>query len=126
MLSRNADGYFLLVETEEPDSGAHNEDLQRVVRGVKAVNEVAALALEHAAAGDTLILITADHETGGLAILHGDADHNLGVRWATSSHTAEPVPVFAYGPGAERFGGARDNTEMAPAIAELLGFDLFD
>lgn len=124
-LSRHPGGYFLLVESEEPDSGSHHEDLGRIVGGIRALDAVAALAVERALADrSTLVLVTADHETGGLALLHGDAEHRLGVRFATSSHTAEPVPVYAFGVGAERFGGVLDNTQIAQRLADLLDLDL--
>jgi alkaline phosphatase len=49
----------------------------------------------------------------------------MGVRWATSGHTSEPVPIYAFGPEAERFGGARDNTDIARILSDLLELDLF-
>jgi alkaline phosphatase len=126
-LSRDPDGFFLVVESEEPDSGGHYEDLQRIVRGIEALNQIAAAAVDFAMRDQaTLVLVTADHETGGMAILHGDEDHNLGVRWATSSHSGEPVPIFAFGAGATRFGGVKDNTDIARILSDLLELGLFD
>lgn len=126
-LSQNTDGFFLIVESEEPDTGGHKRDLGRIVRGIRSLNEVAAMAVERALTDrSTLVLVTADHETGGLAILHGDADHRLGVRWSTSVHSAEPVPIYAFGVGAERFSGVKDNTEIARTLSELLGLGMFD
>lgn len=126
-LSLDPEGYFLMVESEEPDSGGHNRNLRRVVRGIESINAVAALAVERAIADrETLVLITADHETGGMSILHGDADHTLGIRWSTISHTAEPVPIYAFGAGAERFSGVKDNTEIPRTLADLLGLGMFD
>lgn len=123
--AENPGGYLLLVESEEPDSGSHNRDLRRIVEGVRQLEAVAALAVERALADrSTLVLVTGDHESGGMALLHGDAEHRLGIRFATISHTAEPVPIYAFGAGAERFGGVLDNTEIALALAEALGLDL--
>ena len=70
--------------------------------------------------------MTADHETGGMSILHGDSEHSLGIRWSTVSHTAEPVPIYAFGAGAERFSGVKDNTEIPRTLSDLLGLEMFD
>ena len=126
-VSREPNGYFLLVESEEPDSGGHNRDLQRIVRGIESLNAVARIAVEQALSDRaTLVLITADHETGGLDILHGDAEHKLGIRWSTTSHSAEPVPIYAFGAGAQHFSGVKDNTEIARLLSELLDLGIFD
>lgn len=118
-------GFLMLVETEEVDTGGHLHDFERVVRGVASLDRAAHTLIEAAAAaGDVLIIATADHETGGLGLLGGNDGMPLEVSWATDSHTAEPVPLFAFGPGAERFGRIRDNREIAGAIAAALGLDL--
>lgn len=118
------EGFFLLIETEETDSGAHNGDLERVVGGLRALDEVVRFVTEEAAArGDVLVVVTADHETGGLSILLGEQGEPVRVRWGTGSHTAEPVPLFAYGPGAERLVGGHDNTELARVLSDLLDLD---
>ncbi len=61
-----------------------------------------------------------------MALLHGDEEHRMGVRWATTSHSAEPVPIYAFGAGAGRFAGVKDNTDVARILSDLLGLDLFD
>lgn len=124
-LAGRPNGYLLLIESEEPDIGSHNQNLERIVTGIRHLEAIATLAVERALADRaTLVLVTSDHEAGGLALLHGDAENRLGIRFATTSHTAEPVPIYAFGAGAERFGGVLDNTEIALRIAELLGLDL--
>ena len=67
-----------------------------------------------------------NHETGGLDILHGDDDHTLGIRWSTSSHSAEPVPIYAFGAGAERFTGVKDNTDIARTLSDILDLGMFE
>jgi len=118
-------GFFLLVEDEDPDTGGHRADLPRVVAAVRALDGVARRAVEFARQdGETLVLVTADHETGGLTILDGQAGRPLEFLWATSEHTSLPVPILAYGPGAERFTGVLDNTEVPRILADLFGLDL--
>ncbi len=113
--------FFLFVETEEPDSGSHNRNFSWVLRGLLELDRVAKVAVDFAGSrNDTLVLATSDHETGGFAILSGSQEKPLALRWATPRHTAEPVPVLAFGAGAESFAGVMDNTEFAPRIARVL------
>jgi hypothetical protein len=65
--------------------------------------------------GDTLIVVTADHETGGLTTHTNNGAGNLpGVTWSTGGHTQTPVPVYATGPlaDASRVTGTIDNTDI--------------
>ncbi len=120
-LSQNPNGFVLMVETEETDTASHRGDFDRMVEGIRALDQVAEIAVDFAsAARDTLVLATADHETGGLAILGGDHGQSQRVRWATGNHSAEPVPVLAYGPGSEAFTGVLDNAEVGRLLADLL------
>jgi len=71
--------------------------------------------------GHTLVVVTADHETGGLTLVDGDIlSGKVTGRFSTSGHTALMVPVFAYGPGAEIFGGIDDNTAFFNKFIKLL------
>lgn len=121
-LARDSEGFVLLVETEETDSGGHNGDFDRTVAGIEALDEAAKVAVSFAQSrgDDTLIVVTADHETGGLALLLGEDQGAPNVRWATSNHSSEPVPVLAYGPGSRAFRGVLDNTEVGRLLAEML------
>ncbi len=124
LLSRNPNGFMLMVETEETDTGSHRGDFDRMVEGIRALDRVAEIAVEFADSNrDTLIVATADHETGGLAILGGEHGESQRVRWATGSHSAEPVPVLAYGPGSEAFTGVLDNAELGRLLAEIPTFE---
>lgn len=119
------EGFFLLVEDEDPDTGAHYADLERVTFAIHALDEVAQRAVEFARGdGETLVLVAADHETGGLKIVGGRDGYRPVMFWTSTTHTGEPVPLFAYGPGAERFTGALDNTDVPRILADLLGLEL--
>lgn len=124
-LSRDPQGFFLLVETEETDIASHARDIDRVARAVSALDGAVKVATAHpsSVAGETLVVVTADHECGGLALVAGKDGEPLEVRWS-GEHTAAPVPVYASGPGDRRFAGVRDNTELARIFAELLGVRL--
>jgi len=123
-LSRDPDGFVLMVENEEIDSASHNHQLGRLIRGMAELDEAVRIALEFAKAdGNTLVVVTADHESGGMELVESKTKGTLGVRWATGKHTAQPVPLYAWGPGAASFGGEIDNTEVHALLARVLGLE---
>ena len=103
--------------------GNNAEAMQREMHGFMAAVECAvAYAAEH---DDTLVVVTADHETGGLGLVSGNADFNLseqGVeyRWCTTGHSAQMVPVYLYGAGAELINGIMENSELCAKLKQLL------
>jgi alkaline phosphatase len=125
LLAENPDGFVLLVETEITDELGHSNDIASVMEGMRELDEAVAAVLaatEHA--GDTLVVVTADHDTGTLAVVEGDYEEGrAAVRWASGDHSTQWVPLFAFGPGADRFRGVLDNTEIGILLAEALGLD---
>jgi len=127
-LSMDQKGFFLMVEGSQIDWGGHDNDVERVVTETLDFEKVVAAALDFAKKdGNTLVLATADHETGGftLAAKHdeatGDDDFKYIVpTFASSSHSAPLIPVFAYGPGAEAFKGMYENTEIFTKMVALV------
>lgn len=71
--------------------------------------------------GETLVVVTADHETGGLVLVDGDerTGRVMGV-YVSDDHTPAMLPIFAYGPGADKFCGTYMNTEIARRIKSLI------
>ena len=127
VLNDNPSGFLLLLECEETDEGAHVNDLDRVVAGMAELDRATRRVLEFAGAnGDTLVIVTADHDTGGIAILDGPFDEPTAtVAWVSDNHIGSWVPLFAFGPGATRFSGVMDNTDIGLRIADLLGLEDF-
>jgi len=123
LLERNKDGFFLVVEGSQIDWGGHDNDINYVVEEQLHFDEAIKAGLEFAAKDKhTLIVVTADHETGGLHCRQGSVDgKQMQVTWSTGGHTGEPVPIFAFGPYAHRFTGAMDNTEVPKIFADLWG-----
>jgi alkaline phosphatase len=73
--------------------------------------------------GNTLVIVTADHETGGYSINAGGVDSGyVEGAFTTDYHTASMVPIFAYGPGASSFSGIMDNTEIFFKMKHLMQF----
>jgi alkaline phosphatase len=121
-LGRDPDGFFLLVETEGTDSEQHDEEsLDVVTNEILEFDRAVAVALDFATrTPGTLVVVTADHETGGLAIHGEDEGPDVDIAYTTGDHTHNMVPLFAMGPGAERFAGIRDNDEVGRLLRGLL------
>jgi len=127
LLAGNPSGFLLVVESEETDEGAHAKDLERVLDGLRELDAAVVRALAFASdRSDTLVLVTADHDTAGIAITDGGFDDGIAdVRWTDEGHLGTWVPLFAFGPGAGRFSGVLDNTDIGRRIADLLGVEGF-
>jgi alkaline phosphatase len=123
ILSRNKSGFFLMVEGSQIDWANHDNDLNRSQTQLLWFDLAVKTALDFAVRdGKTLVIVTADHETGGMAITGGNLDGtDLKVGWVSGSHTGGPVPLYAFGPGALNLAGFRDNTDIAKVIAQVLG-----
>lgn len=122
-LSQNKKGFFLMVEGSQIDWGGHNNDQDYMITETIDFDKAVGKALEFAKKdGNTLIIITADHETGGVAIREGNyANKTVKVDFTKNKHTGIPVPIFAYGPGAEQFTGWLENTNYKMKIEKLVG-----
>lgn len=124
ILDQNKKGFFIMIEGSQIDWGGHQNNTIYVVNEMLDFDRSIGKALEFAAKdGETLIVVTADHETGGFALVGGDMKTGM-VKGAfsTGDHTGVMVPVFAYGPGSENFTGIMENTDIAKKIMNLLGF----
>ncbi|MHC4654165.1 MAG: alkaline phosphatase [Planctomycetota bacterium] len=113
ILDNDTDGFFLMVEGGNIDHACHdNADkfADEVVEFANAVQE----AIDWAAGRtDTLIIVCADHETGGLTVTGNNGQYEYpSVTWSSTGHTATNVPVYAWGENAELISGVMDNTEM--------------
>ena len=118
---RGDGGFFLMVEGAKIDYAGHSRCLPGSVIEMLSFDMAVAEALKFADSnGETLVVVTADHETGGLTLLDGDEQTGriTGI-YVSDDHTPVMLPVFAYGPGADRFCGTYLNTEIARRIRSL-------
>ncbi|MBB4623116.1 alkaline phosphatase [Parabacteroides faecis] len=122
LLSKNKKGFILMVEGSQIDWAGHNNDKEWMVNEMLDFDHAVGIALDFAERdGDTLVLITADHETGGVTIANGDYEKKeITVKYNTGGHSASPVPFFSYGSGAELFSGFKDNTASFHIMKKLL------
>lgn len=121
LLSLNKKGFFVMAEGAQIDYGGHKNDLKYVVTELHDFDKAVAEALRFADQnGETLVLITADHETGGLTLLDASAaEGRIRGEFSTNDHTNIMVPVYAYGPHSGDFTGTYPNTEIFKKIMKL-------
>ena len=117
--------FFLMIEGSQIDWAAHANDTDAMVRQTLLFDMAVREAIEFAQRDrHTLVIVTADHETGGLD-LTPDASGNIKAKWTTGGHTDANVSIYAYGPGSEKFSGTMDNTDIPKRIADLTGVESF-
>lgn len=121
LLSANKKGFFIMTEGAQIDYGGHVNDLKYVVTELHDFDKTVAEALRFADQdGETLVLITADHETGGLTLLDASAaEGRIQGEFSTNDHTNIMVPVYAYGPHSGDFTGTYPNNEIFKKIMKL-------
>ena len=102
-----------MIEASQIDWGGHANNSDYIISEMIEFDNVIGKVLDWAAAdGETLVIVTADHETGGYSINPGSTMEKIVPAFTTGSHTAALIPVFAFGPGAEYFGGIYENNEI--------------
>jgi len=114
ILDNDADGFFLMVEGGKIDHAGHNNDLLRnvteTIEFARAIEVAMSWARDRT---DTLIIVTADHECGGLKVEKNNGAGKLPtVSWSTDDHTAAKVPVYAWGANAQMAREIKDNTQI--------------
>jgi alkaline phosphatase len=124
LLSRNGRGFFLMIESSLIDRAGHGNSLDWLMDEVHDFDRAVGKVLQWAAKdGGTLVVVTADHETGGWTLLGGDiASGRVQGRFSTDSHSGVMVPVYSFGPGAGNFTGIFDNTDLFTKMLAAYGF----
>lgn len=127
LLSEDEDGFFLMVEGSLIDIYGHENNLQREMEEVYHFDRAVEVAMKYVAMHpDTVLIVTADHETGGLEIPENLSKNSVQkVNYTSENHTGKAVPLFAVGYGVEIFNKANENTDVAVFIAGLLGEEEF-
>ena len=125
------EGFFMLIEGSQIDWGGHANDADYLIKETLDFDKMIGLVLDYAEKdGNTLVIVTADHETGGFTLAAKEKKipfrgtqrdyKEIGPRFSTGGHSAAMVPVLASGPGAEIFSGIYQNTEIHAKIMKLL------
>jgi alkaline phosphatase len=121
--SQDNSSFFIMAEGAQIDYGGHANDMEYVVKEMLDFDNAIGAAMKFVDLHpETLLIVTADHETGGLTLLDGDLKKgSVHGNFSTHDHTAVLVPVFAYGSGAKEFAGVYQNTAIFDKIIKLLG-----
>jgi alkaline phosphatase len=125
LLNKNKNGFFLMVEGSQIDWAGHGNYADTLIDETLDFDKAVGVALDFAEKDkSTLVIITADHETGGVTITGGNmASHKVNLNFSTMGHTPVMIPVYAYGPGAGIFSGIYDNTDIFKKIMTSYSFN---
>jgi alkaline phosphatase len=126
--------FFMMIEGSQIDWGGHANDAEYLISELIDFDDAIGKALDFAEKdGNTLVIVTADHETGGFTLSstikktedgNSYSDYNeITGTFSTNGHSATLIPVFAYGPGAEAFSGVYENTEIFYKILEATSWN---
>ena len=115
-------GFFMMAEGAQIDHGGHQNNLPYTVQEMLDFDQLVGEAMQFADEnGETLVIVTADHETGGLSLLDGNVAQNyVAGNFSTDDHSALPVPVFAYGPHSLDFRGVYENTAIFNKLVQII------
>ena len=118
----NKKGFFLMVEGSMIDDGGHDNKAGHTMEEIFDFDRTLGIVLEWAEKdGETLVIVTGDHATGGMTLLSGSIDEKrIRVNYSTTGHNGIALPVFAWGPHSEDFIGIYENTELSDRIRALI------
>ena len=120
---RNPDGFFLMIEGSQIDWGGHANNSEYIITEFADFDLTLRIVMDFVKKDkNTLLVVTADHETGGYAIQPESKMGSIRGAFTSTYHTGTMVPVFAYGPGAEHFAGIYENTEIYYKMREAMGW----
>jgi alkaline phosphatase len=124
LLDQDEDGFFLMVEGSQIDWGGHDNDTDYILEEMLDFDKTVGDVLEFARKdGNTLVIVTADHETGGMSLSNGNmTTGSLQAKYTGTGHTGVMVPVFSFGPGSDNFRGTYENTELFQKMMKAFGF----
>lgn len=122
LMNQNKNGFFMMIEGSQLDDYGHFNQLDLLMKETLDFDQTVGEVMKWAAKdGETLVVITADHETGGLTLVNGNKDEGrVECCFSSKDHTGAMVPVYAFGPGAENFTGIFENTDVFKKIKKLM------
>lgn len=122
LMNQNKNGFFMMIEGSQLDDYGHFNQLDLLMKETLDFDQTVGEMMKWAAKdGETLVVVTADHETGGLTLVNGNKDEGrVECCFSTKDHSGTMVPVYAFGPGAENFTGIFENTDVFKKIKKLM------
>ncbi len=121
-LSKSDSGFVLMVEGSQIDWAGHDNKTEQILAEMADFDDAVDVAAQFAGQdGRTLVIVTADHETGGFSLIGGSLESKkVNGKFTTGGHTGVMVPLFAMGPGEEAFGGIQQNSNVGAMLLKLL------
>jgi alkaline phosphatase len=120
-ITRSNKDFVIMIENGHIDGAGHANKSTEMLNEVLDLDHTVGLIMAFIDKNpECTLIVTADHETGGATLPHADKNGNPEVRFHSDDHTGIPVPVFAYGAGADLFSGIYENTQINKKILELL------
>ena len=122
LMNQNKNGFFMMIEGSQLDDYGHFNQLDLLIKETLDFDQTVGEVMKWAAKdGETLVVVTADHETGGLTLVNGNKDEGrVECCFSTKDHSGAMVAVYAFGPGAENFTGIFENTDVFKKIKKLM------
>ena len=122
LMNQNKNGFFMMIEGSQLDDYGHFNQLDLLMKETLDFDQTVGEMMKWAAKdGETLVVVTADHETGGLTLVNGNKDEGrVECCFSSKDHSGAMVPVYAFGPGAENFTGIFENTDVFKKIKKLM------
>lgn len=122
LMNQNKNGFFMMIEGSQLDDYGHFNQLDLLMKETLDFDQTVGEVMKWAAKdGETLVVVTADHETGGLTLVNGNKDEGrVECCFSTKDHSGAMVPVYGFGPGAENFTGIFENTDVFKKIKKLM------
>lgn len=122
LMNQNKNGFFMMIEGSQLDDYGHFNQLDLLMKETLDFDQTVGEVMKWAAKdGETLVVVTADHETSGLTLVNGNKDEGrVECCFSTKDHSGAMVPVYAFGPGAENFTGIFENTDVFKKIKKLM------
>ncbi len=126
ILDDNKKGFFAMIEGSQIDHAAHGNNTEELIFEMEEFDKAVNAAFDYADTHKgTLVVVTADHETGGITLPSGNKDYTKGesgldIKYSSTSHTGSPVIVYAYGASSWKFSGVMENTDIFKKIKEVL------
>lgn len=122
---KNENGFFLMIEGSQIDWMGHANEGKLLITELLDFDRAVAAVLDFAKKdGNTLVIVTGDHEAGGMSINDDSKMNFIKPKFNTNGHTAALIPVYAFGPRAELFSGIYENTAIYHKMREALGWEL--
>ncbi len=126
ILEKNKKGFFAMIEGSHIDHAAHANNSEMLIWWMEEFDKLVNSAFDYADTHKgTLVIVTADHETGGVSLVPGSKDFTKGesgldIKYSATSHTASPVILYSYGASSWKFSGVMENTDIFKRVKSVL------